>query len=84
MYMVFSAPMFHLSCWMGVRGGVVDAVWCGGVRCGGAVASVCPSSGQTHHTSIRTAVVPLTTHDKMFVFIRVHVHVHEFWDFWIF
>ena len=41
------------------------------------VASVCPSSGQTHRTSTPTAVVSLTTHDNMYVYINVHVHVQE-------
>ena len=55
-------------------------VWCGDVRCGGVggvVASVCLSSGQTHRISIPTAFVSLTTHDNMYVYKNVRVHVHE-------
>ena len=55
---------FHLSCQM------KWVEWSGSVGVGvgvGFVASVCPSSGQTHRTSIPTVVVSLTTHDNMFV-----------------
>ena len=52
------------------------------VCCGGVgvvvVASVCPSTGQTHRTSIPTVVVSLTTHDNMYENIYVHVHVHVY------
>ena len=62
----------------------VLVVWCVGV----AVASVYPSSGQTHRNSIPTVVVSLTTHENMVVYIYVLVHVrvyeHGFLDFWVF
>ena len=61
--------MFDEGGW--VVGGCV--VSCGGV--GVVVASVCPSSGQTRHTSIPTVVVSLTIHDNMYVYVYVHVHV---------
>ena len=59
------------------------------MRCGGVVvvaAFVCPSSGQTHRTSIPTVVVSLTTHDNMYVFkdVHVHVYVHGYMGMWIF
>ena len=66
------------------EGGWVGGWWCGGV--GVVVASVCPSSGQTHRTSIPTVVVSLTTHDNMYVYIFVHGHMdeHGFLEMWIF
>ena len=69
MSMVLSTPVFHLSCLTRVGG--VGVVWCGVV-----VASVCPSSGQTHRTSSPTVVASLMIQDNMFVYMYVHVHVH--------
>ena len=45
--------------------------WC----CVGVVvaASVCPSSGQTHHTSIPTVVVSLMIHDNKYM----HTHTKD-------
>ena len=52
------------------------------MRCGGVgvvVASFCPSSGQTHHTSIPTVVVSLMIQDNMYVY----VYVLGYLDIWI-
>ena len=54
-----------------------------GGRCFGVgvvVASVCPFSGQTHHTSIPIVVVSLMIHDHMYIFFlptlcRINVHI---------
>ena len=57
--------MFDGSGWVG-------GWWCGGVGVVVVVASVCPSSGQTHRTSIPTVVVSLTTHDNVCVYMYMY------------